>query len=470
MAKVLIIDDNEMFCDVLSDTVLRMGHEVDSARTLVEGEAKASSGPYDVVFLDVRMPDGNGLEIIPRIRATPSQPEIIIVTGHGDPDSAELAINSGAWDYVQKSTSIQELELPLVRAVQYRERRRGGEPPVVLDRRGIVGSSPQLNDSLRHLARAAASDANVLITGQTGSGKELFARGIHRNSSRSEARLVVVDCAALPDELVESILFGHKRGAFTSADRDRQGLVEQAQGGTLFLDEVGELPLPVQKTFLRVLEEHRFRPVGGQAEVECHFRTVAATNRDLDQMVGEGAFRDELLFRLRALTIELPPLRDREGDLKELARYYVDRACERQEVATKGFSPDFLKGLSVYQWPGNVRELFRTLDSCLAAAGDEPTLYPHHLPRHIRVHLAQASLESKGGRQAHPPGPDQPWATIGATEAIPALSEFRDHVVAEAEKRYLGDLKALTGSDIKAACRISGLSRSRLYALRHKHK
>ncbi len=469
MARVLIIDDNEMFRDVLSDTVVRMGHEVDSARTLNEGTAKASVGPYDVVFLDVRMPDGNGLEVIPRIRATPSRPEIIIVTGHGDPDGAELAINSGAWDYVQKSTSIQELELPLVRAIEYRERRPGDGSPVVLDRRDIVGSSTQLNESLRHLARAAASEANVLITGPTGAGKELFARAIHRNSARAQARLVVVDCAALPDKLVESILFGHKRGAFTSADRDRQGLVDQAQGGTLFLDEIGELPLGVQKTVLRVLEEHRFRPVGGQTEVECNFRTVAATNRDLDRMVREGLFRDELLFRLRALTVEVPPLRDRAGDIKELVRYYVDRAAERQGAATKGLSPDFLKGLAVYQWPGNVRELFHTLDSCLAAAGDQPTLYPHLLPRPIRVHLAKASLETRGGREETSPEPDRVKEPAEAPAGIPAWGEFRDAAVAEAERRYLAQLEVLTGGDIKEACRISGLSRSRLYALKSKH-
>ena len=195
------------------------------------------------------------------------------------------------------------------------------------------------------IAQAAGSDVNVFITGETGTGKELFARAVHENSPRARGNFVVVDCTALPETLVESLLFGHEKGTFTGAEKARDGLVRQAHCGTLFLDEVGELPLNMQKAFLRVLQERRFRPLGGSREIESDFRLVAATNRNLDQMVRAGQFREDLLFRLRSYVIELPPLRERPEDLQELARFYADRFCERYGLPSKGFSPDFIRTL-----------------------------------------------------------------------------------------------------------------------------
>ena len=320
MANVLIIDDDKMICDVLSKIVMRMAHNATSAFTLKDGLKATYTHEPDVIFLDIAMPDGNGLEMLPRIRKTPSNPEVIIITGSGDPDGAELAIRSGAWDYIDKASSTKEIMLPLDRALQYREKKLSGKQPVVLKREGIIAKSPKTKACLDLLAQAAGSDASVIITGETGTGKELFARAIHNNSPRALREFVIVDCTVLPETLVESVLFGHKKGAFTGADQDREGLIKQANGGTLFLDEIGELPMAIQKTFLRVLHEHRFRPVGGKEEIESDFRLVAATNRDLDKMTESGEFRKDLLFRLRSLTIELPPLRECTEDIIELTR------------------------------------------------------------------------------------------------------------------------------------------------------
>jgi two-component system NtrC family response regulator len=453
MARVLIIDDDELVCEMLCLMVEDMGHSASSELTLKTGYERAARENFDVVFLDIRMPDGNGLDLLPRIRELPSNPEVIIITGLGDPDGAELAIKNGAWDYIEKSSSTKEMSLPFVRALQYREEKNARKPVAALKLNGIIGNSVTMKMCLDLLAQAAHSEASVLLTGETGTGKEVFARAIHENSIREKESFVVVDCTALPETLVESVLFGHERGAFTGADKTQDGLVKQAHGGTLFLDEVGELPLPMQKAFLRVLQEHRFRPVGAKQEVESDFRLVAATNKDLEKMVHEGAFRSDLLFRLRTLTIDLPPLSARREDIKELAMYHMARVSERYQIGTKGFSPEFLDALMVYEWPGNVRELVNAIERAITAAYHEPTLFPKHLPVDIRVKVARSSIKKE---------------VAVAVDGGAPMGSLADHRRG-AERRYLQDLMAQTRGNIRDACRVSGLSRSRLYALLKEH-
>ena len=306
---------------------------------------------------------------------------------------------------------------------------------------------------------SAGSDANVLISGETGTGKELFAWAIHNNSRRAGKRFVVVDCAALPETLVESILFGYERGAFTGADKAQSGLIKRADGGTLFLDEVGEMPLSVQKSFLRVLQEHKFRQVGGGPEILSDFRLIAATNRDLNSMVQQHRFRKDLLFRLRAFSMELPRLRDRTDDIREIAAHHVSKLSETYGFAKKSFSPDFFEVLHRYDWPGNVRELVNALERAVSAASHEPVLFPKHLPVYIRVHLVRASLEQ---------GQDNTVPSSFFARPLPGLMEVRETSMAEVEQRYLRELMTLT-SDMQEASAISGLSRSRLYALLKKH-
>jgi two-component system NtrC family response regulator len=466
MGKVLIIDDDEMFCEMLSDMVTDMGHGVKYVHSLREGVPEALSSSYEVIFLDVRLPDGSGLEALSQIRNLAEPPEVVIITGAGDPDGAELAIVNGAWDYIEKQSSIKRMTLALVRALQFREEKKAKKPLVALKLEGIVGHSPKMRACYDLLAQAADSDANLLIYGETGTGKELFAQALHANSPRAAKIFVVVDCAALPESLVESALFGHEKGAFTGADKPQVGLIRQADGGTLFLDEVGELPLIMQKAFLRVLQERRFRPLGARQEVESNFRLVAATNRDLDQSVRDGNFRQDLLFRLRSLSLSLPPLRERLEDIKDLVLYHTGKLCETYGIAQKGFAPEFFDCLMAFDWPGNVRELLNTLDRALAAARYEPTLFPNHLPSYIRVRAVRHAV-NRDHLEAQLPVGDEGAVS---THHLPPLREFREAAIARAEREYLQELMLLAKKDLQEACRLADLSQPRLYALLKKHQ
>ncbi len=464
MATVLIIDDDKLICDWIAKVVTRLGHHPVATHLLREGLRKAQSEPFDIVFLDVQMPDGSGLEIMPQIKAVRSAPEIIVITGLGDPDEAELAIQTGAWDYLEKPASFEAIKLPLQRALEYRADRKPGGSSTVLKRNGIIGDSPKITACLELLAQAAGSNANVLITGETGTGKELFAKVIHANSPRAKKNFVVVDCTALPETLVESVLFGHARGAFTGAETSEEGLIKQADGGTLFLDEIGELPALIQKKFLRVIQEHRFRPVGGRQEIESDFRLVAATNRSLESMVRQGRFREDLLFRLRTLLVESPPLREIPEDIQKLTIFYMTDLCERFGIAAKRASPEFWEIVTAYKWPGNVRELIQALEKALLSAKDEPMLFPKHLPTYIRIQVARGTFPRKLATQG------QPGSSSSVPKVPPKLKEIRKAAVSEAERQYLKGLISFAGGDNNKACRISGLSRSRFYTLLRKYR
>jgi len=457
MADVLIIDDEYYVGRVLSEWVRRAGHDPTAVCTLAEGFEVLTSKDFDVVFLDVYLPDGNGLEALPKIRSARSGPEVIIVTGAGDKDGAELAIKSGAWDYVEKTYISEDLILSLTRALQYRAEKRASRPPVALKRENIIGRSPKMLACFDRLAQAAGGEAAVLIVGETGTGKELFARAIHENSRRSKGPFVVVDCGAIPESLVESLLFGYAKGAFTGADRARDGLIKQADHGTLFLDEVGELPLSVQKSFLRVLQERRFRRLGDREEQASDFRLAAATNQDLPRLIEAGRFRPDLFFRLSSLTIEAPPLRERPEDIRDLALHYISRFCERDGRETKGFTPDFLEMLVAYDWPGNVRDLINALEEAIIAAGDSPTLFPRHLPERVRIAAARSAVKSGRTRK-----------TSG--EVWPKLRALLKAEINRIERKYLLDLMVQTKGDVEAACRLSGLSRTALYNRLKKHR
>jgi two-component system NtrC family response regulator len=452
MGNILIIDDDQLICETLADAVRNLGHSAEFALTIKEGLKKARGQGYDVVFLDVRMPDGNGLEALPHLRETSNCPEIIIITGFGDVNGAEIAIKNKAWDYIQKPFSKKEMMLTLMRAIQYREEKQAKKSVMALNLDGILGSSPRMQACYDLLAQAAQSEANVLITGETGTGKELFARAIHQNSNRASHNFVVVDCTVLPETLVESTLFGYEKGAFTGAAESRQGLIKQADEGTLFLDEVGELPRPVQKSFLRVLHERRFRPLGSTREIASDFRLVAATHRNLEQMVQQGQFRQDLLFRLQSLTIELPPLRERKGDIKELVMHFLAKIWGTSGEGSKGLSQEFLDALLAYDWPGNVRELVNTLEGVLAMANEEPMLIPQHLPPHIRIQAARSAFKQEGAVVTYA-------LPTSFGETVPKLHDYLEEMKAQ----YLKNLLSLTGKDLKKASRLSGMSRSSLY-------
>ena len=464
VATILIIDDEPLFCSLLRAILVGLGHEVLVAHNLSQGIQTARSTSVDLAIVDINLPDGNGLEALPLVKELPGNPEVIIITGSFPEGGATLAFASGAWDYLTKPFEKSRVELSVTRALQYHSEKSAARTPILLERKEIVGSSQFLVNQLALVAQAAMSKASVLITGETGVGKELFARAIHTNSRAAQKNFVVVDCAALPETLVESMLFGHVKGAFTGADRPNEGLIRQADEGTLFLDEIGELPLNVQSSFLRVLQDQTFRPVGGTHEIKSHFRLVAATNRDLETMVRGGTFRRDLLYRISSFTITVPPLRDRKDDIRELIVYFLDRLCGEYGVGVKGFVPEFLEYLMHYTWPGNVRELFSTLERALAAAGSDPTLYPMHLPSKIRVFSTSPTpqVSLKPVEPTVEPVSEPP-------SVLPPLKDYRETVVVEAEKQYLSRLLALTRGDIREACRVSNLSEPRMYALLKKH-
>ncbi len=460
MANILIIDDEPLMCQSLSLVIQQNGHQTTCAATLAAGLEKNRTQSFDVIFLDVNMPDGSGLDCIQQLLCHTTPPEIIIITGLGDPHGAETAIKCGAWDYLEKGASVKEITLSLLRALQYREQKmasRSSAAGLDFKQEGIIGASQALRESLDMLTQAALCDASILITGETGTGKELFARAVHLVSERRARKCIVVDCAAMPDNLIEGLLFGHEKGAFTSADQSRDGLILQADGGTLFLDEVGEMPLSLQKVFLRVLQERRFRPIGSSREIESNFRLVAATNRNLQQMVEEGTFRSDLLFRMSTFVLELPALRERSEDIPLLARHHADRICSQYHSAPKDFSPEFVQMLSSYRWPGNVRELVNTLERTIAVARNESVLFPKHLPMQIRIEVTRDSL--KKDQQT---GSD---ITLPVFETLPHLADYRDAIYLQAEQKYLYDLMQAAEHNIAKAVSISGLSTSRLYAL-----
>ncbi len=475
MTKILIIDDDIEACETMVSLVTRLSYDSEKAHTLKEGLRLARSSTYDVVFLDVYLPDGNGLDILPSLMAHSDPPEVIILTGKGNPDGAELAIQGGVWDYLLKPTSIRNITLTLNRALKYRKEKKGHISQEALVMKGVVGHCPEIRESLHLTAKAAGSDSNVLITGETGTGKELFAGIIHNNSGRSLGNFVVVDCTSLTESLVESTLFGHMKGSFTGAHFDRQGLIKAADGGTLFLDEVGEMPLSIQKAFLRVFQARQFRPVGAIKEQTSNFRLIAATNRNLDEMVEKGQFRNDLLFRINTMRIQLPPLRNRTGDIQELATFKVGQLCRKSGLKMKKFGADFISTLTEYSWPGNVRELFNILERAVIDAGGENTLYAMHLPRSLRIHVAKAQISQLTGSENIEETNDKTnplVLTVGQKifedifdSSLLPLKEFKN----TAEKTYLGELIRQCDGNIQKIMQISGLSRSHFYSLLNKY-
>jgi|MTBAKSStandDraft_1061840.scaffolds.fasta_scaffold00171_4 two-component system NtrC family response regulator len=459
MASICILDDHSLIRRLISETAGGLGHKVCGAATIAEGLALCRKQDFDVIFLDILLPDGNGLSVIPALRGLPSRPEIVIITSHGDPDGAELAIRHGAWDYLTKPLSVENLTLTLQRVVAFRQQ----QVPAAqfqLQPQGIIGESRALRACLESLSQASASNVSVLLLGETGTGKELFARAIHDNSPRAKHPFVALDCAALTESLLEARMFGHTRGSFTGADQSREGVFRLAHNGTLFLDEVGELPPSLQRSFLRVLETRRFRPIGAKEEVESDFRLIAATNRNLAEMADLGLFRQDLLYRLKGLTITLPPLRDRKEDIPLICRHFLERLCSQYGECAKSLSDDLLEALMLYHWPGNVRELAHALERAFAASAKEPVVFSWHLPMDIRMAVAKGRLQ---------PPPAAP-ATAPITESAPSedvFQSFREFREA-AEQSYLKGLLSRAANMTEAA-RLSGLSRGHLYQLLKKH-
>jgi two-component system NtrC family response regulator len=462
MSKVLVIDDNKSLIHLITKDLKRLKHEVLSARTLTEGMQRACSEKVDLVFLDLHLPDGNGLEILPRIKSLPDAPEVIIFTGYPSEKSAELAIQSGVWDYLAKPIERRNMHLTVAQALEYRQQKQNHARCSTLVKHRIIGNSPRMLASLERMSHAAQSHINVLITGETGTGKELFAQAIHENGPPNNKNLVVVDCSVLPDTLAESLLFGHVKGAFSGAITDRKGLIRQAHHGTLFLDEIGELPMDLQKKFLRVIQEKAFKPVGSTIEQKSDFRVISATNRDLSRLTASGEFRQDLLYRLSPFVIHLAPLRERLEDIEPLLEYYIKRMATRYQIPPKQYAEDFVEALQSYSWPGNVREFVNTIDMIHTQARHEPVMFARHLPATIRFETIRKQLPT-GKRQAVSDVPPLP------TSCLPDIKTVRENTLARIEREYFEQLMSMTGGDIREACRIAGIARSQLYKILKKY-
>lgn len=469
---LLLIDSDPKLRALLEDNLSDSAGRIVCASTLQEGVGKNREDGYDVVLLRDRLSDGLASEIIPDLQAGLDSPEIIIFTIDGDPLEAEKALKAGVWEYIIDSSPADILPKIVRRALRYRknkvedlEKRLQGVR-AELRSSGIIGSSKIMQNCIDLTVRIAESDANVLIAGESGTGKELFAATIHNLSSRSENNFAIVDCAALPPSLAESILFGHAKGSFTGADKQQPGLIPQSDRGTLFLDEIGELPIDIQKKFLRIVQERTYLPVGATTERKINFRLIAATNKDLHAMTEAGEFREDLLFRLKTFHLELPALRTRVADIAELAYYCRDKFCKREKLKKKKFSPDFLLVLTQYEWPGNVRELFQAIERSIVDARESTVLYPIHLPPGIRVQVAQKKLQQSKAADRHVP---DDFSAEESGQAVPTLKQAREQAIAYQEERYLQKVLALTGGDIKQCCQIADLSRSRLYDLLKKY-
>ncbi|HVN47387.1 MAG TPA: sigma 54-interacting transcriptional regulator, partial [Bacteroidota bacterium] len=332
MEHVLIVDTQQDYWTDLTHQSPQSEVQIHTFPLWKEAQQSIQHIRFFLIILNAGTSDAHAIELTWKLKQQADAPEIIIITDRPNADEAEQAIRSGAWEYILRPSKASEL-IPLIKRIAVYSNNRlaahqTDETPGAMFE-GIAGDSPQIKSCLAFASQAAQSDAHVLIRGETGTGKELLAWAIHKNSPRANNNFVVVDCAALPETLVESTLFGHERGAFTGADKVQDGLIKQADGGTLFLDEVGELSPSIQKSFLRVLEEHAYRRVGGKEELTSDFRLLSATNKDLDQGVQHGTFREDLLFRLRSFMIELPPLRDRKEDIRYIIQHHLPRLCSR---------------------------------------------------------------------------------------------------------------------------------------------
>ena len=395
-ARILIVDDEESTRELFAELLQRWGYEVDQT---ADGHAAlkiAAESRPDVIISDLVMPKLDGLALVRALREEQPDTPVVIITGKGSIDAAVEAVREGVFDFVEKPLDPARLKVILQRALEKKEtlhemqvlRRRLGQVDAGV---GLVGSSPPMRKAMELVEKVAPSKASVVITGQSGTGKEMVARAIHQLSPRRDRPFIAINCSAIPATLIESEMFGHERGAFTGADQRRLGAWELADGGTLFLDEVGEIPIELQAKFLRVLEEERLRRLGGKSEIMVDVRVISATNRDLKEEIKACRFREDLYFRLNVFHINLAPLKERREDIPVLVQHFIDRFSRDAGKKLQGVSQQGMKLLTDYAWPGNIRELRNTLERAVILCGTG-AIDPEHLP---------SELAAGGGESAY---------------------------------------------------------------------
>lgn len=438
---ILVVDDDEVTCNLLEEVLSKEGYAVDKALDGREAIDKGENRPYDIVLTDIRMIDVDGMEVLKAYRKKSPDTIIIMMTAFGSIETAIGAIKEGAYDYVSKPFKLDEIKLTIRRALEQKRLLQENllyrqELVTKYKPENIVGRSPQMLQVYKTIARVAESRSTVLIFGESGTGKELVARAIHFNSPRSSKPFVAVDCGSLAETLLESELFGHVRGAFTGAVTSKKGLFEEADSGTCFLDEAGDISLSMQAKLLRVIQEHEIKRVGGTETIKIDVRIVAATNKNLEELVAEKKFREDLFYRLNVVPIYLPPLRERTDDIPLLAHHFLQKFAEENQKPVSRISPEALDLLLRYQWPGNVRELENIIERAVTLSHHSVILH-EDLPRRLRIATYEVSLSSL---------PSQ----------IP-LSEL--------EKLYIKKVLEETGGNKKKAADILGIDRRTLYRM-----
>ncbi|HXQ31737.1 MAG TPA: sigma-54 dependent transcriptional regulator [Steroidobacteraceae bacterium] len=371
MAKpvVLIVDDEPDLCELLSITLGRMSIESRSVADIASAQAALKDGHFDLCLTDMQLPDGNGLTLVDWLQTHRPELPVAVISAHGNVESAVKALKLGAFDFVSKPLDLADLRKLVAQAIKLAGRDIGDETGVVVAPR-LLGRSAAMEELRELIARVARSQAPVHIAGESGTGKELVAQLIHESGARRDGPFVPVNCGAIPTELMESELFGHKRGSFTGAVADKPGLVQTAEGGTLFLDEVADLPLHMQVKLLRLIQEKTVRPVGESREVPVDVRILSATHKDLAALVADGRFREDLYYRVNVIEIHVPPLRARLEDVPDLARAILARLARRSKLAVPEITPEAMKILVGYHYPGNVRELENILERALTLCAD----------------------------------------------------------------------------------------------------
>jgi two-component system response regulator AtoC len=446
-AKILVVDDDAVARELLADALKKEGYEVEAFSSGEEAIERGRRGRVDLVLTDIKMGTVDGLTVLREFKRFSADTSIVLLTSFGSLEGAIEAMKQGAYDYLAKPFKKEEIKLVVQRSLdhcqlvrenaRYRDELKGRE-----DWSPLVGSSPAMLEVYKLVARVSEGKSTVLLQGESGTGKELIARAIHANSARRDKPFVPVNCGALPDMLLESEMFGYEKGAFTGAVGTKAGLFEAANGGTLFLDEIGDLGQALQVKLLRVMQDHEVRRVGGTTSLKVDVRIIVATNRDLEQFVKEGKFRDDLYYRLNVVRITLPTLVERKEDIPMLAHHFLQKYAGGSARAVRGFLPDTMALLKQYRWPGNVRELENAIERAVSLSHG-PLLTPDDLPAALR----------------------QPESQVGDK---PEVSDQQDAVcmtLEEVEKRHLiRVLKETKGNKAKAA-KILGIDRRTLYRM-----
>jgi two-component system response regulator HydG len=439
--KVLLVDDEPGLSAFLEEVVREEGFRAQKVQSAAEALAALEGDTFQLIITDLRMPEMDGLELLRRIRERDPQIGVIVMTAFASLETAVEALRLGALDYITKPLHVQEIQVVLRKAAESLELKREnrrlkaklseavGEPK-------IVGNSSETKSLLELVRRVAPSDSTILITGESGTGKELIAQVLHHNSERSRGEFVTVNCAALPDTLLESELFGHRRGSFTGAVRDKDGLFKVASGGTLFLDEIGDMSPALQVKLLRALQEREILPIGATKPVKIDVRVIAATNADLEHKQLTGEFRPDLYYRLSVIPIHIKSLRERRADIEDLTQYFLERACKKINVDQKHFSPEALEKLIQYPWPGNVRELENAIERIVILSDHEM--------------IDVSGLPERFGGSFGP--------VVQASSRMPATRTLDD-----VEKNYLLQVLEESGWQKKRASEILGIDPSTIY-------